>query len=200
MRMKGKLIRWDAAKAFGFITPNGGGKDVFVHKKAFANRGRQPQIDDVITFSISQDPQGRYCAVKATFAGEKIKAQTKNGISKFSIYLAIIFLGAIVAAALLKQLPQNLVIGYLILSLLTFFIYASDKAKAKRGDWRTPESTLHFLALIGGWPGAALAQQLLRHKSKKQPFRAIFWLSVLINIVALGWLTKQQQLLTLFNY
>ncbi|WP_417910014.1 DUF1294 domain-containing protein [Candidatus Electronema sp. PJ] len=70
---------------------------------------------------------------------------------------------------------------YLLISLLTFVIYAKDKSAAAKGSWRIPENTLHFLALIGGWPGALLAQQVLRHKSKKQPFRFVFYLTVLLN-------------------
>jgi hypothetical protein len=48
-------------------------------------------------------------------------------------------------------------------------------------------STLHLLALLGGCPGAALAQQVLRHKSSKQDFRVIFWFTVVINLAVLGW-------------
>lgn len=66
MRLKGKLIKWDDQKAFGFIAPNGGGDHVFIHKTAFSNRQRIPKINDTITFSISQDTQGRYCADEAT--------------------------------------------------------------------------------------------------------------------------------------
>jgi uncharacterized membrane protein YsdA (DUF1294 family) len=46
---------------------------------------------------------------------------------------------------------------------------------------------LHFLSFAGGWPGAALAQQFLRHKSSKREFRNIFWITVAINIGALMW-------------
>ena len=80
---------------------------------------------------------------------------------------------------------------YLAASLVTFVVYALDKSAAKAGRWRTPEKTLHILALIGGWPGAMLAQQKLRHKSQKQPFRAIFWLTVAINLAALTLLIWQ---------
>ncbi|WP_019029355.1 DUF1294 domain-containing protein [Colwellia piezophila] len=70
---------------------------------------------------------------------------------------------------------------YLAANIMNFFAYALDKSKAKPGTWRTPEITLHLLALIGGWPGAAISQQLLRHKSKKVAFRAVFWLTVMAN-------------------
>lgn len=60
----------------------------------------------------------------------------------------------------------------------------ADKSAAKRAAWRTPEKTLHWLALAGGWPGALLAQQLLGHKSAKAEFRRVFWLTVVLNVGA----------------
>ena len=76
-----------------------------------------------------------------------------------------------------------------VLSLLTFWMYWVDKRAAQTGQWRTPESTLQFLALAGGWPGAWLAQQVLRHKSSKAAFRAVYWLMVLAHGLLLGaWL------------
>lgn len=68
------------------------------------------------------------------------------------------------------------------MSLLTFVVYAMDKSAAKNGNWRIKESTLHLLSFLGGWPGALLAQQKLRHKSIKQPFQFIFWLTVFLNV------------------
>jgi uncharacterized membrane protein YsdA (DUF1294 family) len=67
-------------------------------------------------------------------------------------------------------------------SVVTFFVYAIDKSAARRRAWRTPERTLHMLALAGGWPGALLAQQFLRHKSAKAEFRATFWATVFLNV------------------
>ena len=77
-------------------------------------------------------------------------------------------------------------ICYLIVSVITFVTYAMDKSAAKKGDWRTPEITLHVLALSCGWPGALLAQKFLRHKTKKQPFRMIFWITLIVNCLLLG--------------
>lgn len=76
----------------------------------------------------------------------------------------------------------------LIASLLTFMVYAIDKRAAQKGRWRIPEAHLHLLALIGGWPGAILAQQKLRHKSRKQSFRFVFWITVMLNCAASVWL------------
>jgi uncharacterized membrane protein YsdA (DUF1294 family)/cold shock CspA family protein len=188
VRLKGKLIKWDEDKAFGFIAPNGGGDHVFIHKTALSNRKRTPQINDVITFSISKDQQGRYCADAATFTGEKLKKKQAKQVSKFPIYLSTIFLILITATSLLGYIPKNLVLVYFGASVITYLAYAFDKSKAQRGAWRTPESTLHMFALVGGWPGAAIAQQFLRHKSQKKEFRVGFWFTVLANSAALAWL------------
>ena len=76
--------------------------------------------------------------------------------------------------------------GLLALNVVTFFSYAMDKTAAEQGRWRTPESTLHALALAGGWPAAWLAQRALRHKSRKRAFLAVYVLTVLLHLGALG--------------
>lgn len=80
--------------------------------------------------------------------------------------------------------------AYVVVSVITFAAYAADKAAAQQRGWRTPESTLHLLALVGGWPGALLAQQRLRHKSSKPSFRSTFWVTVVLNVGALVFLAS----------
>lgn len=188
MRSKGKLVKWDNNKAFGFIALNNTGEHVFIHKTAFSNRERIPQINDLITFSLMKDKQGRNCASEATFSGEKYKKKKAKRKNKFTFYCAIAFLGSMLLAMLKGFIPINLVIAYFGIGLVTFISYYLDKVKAQRKAWRTPESTLHVLALAGGWPGAAIAQHTLRHKSQKKEFRIIFWLTVIINCASLAWL------------
>jgi uncharacterized membrane protein YsdA (DUF1294 family) len=48
-----------------------------------------------------------------------------------------------------------------------------------------------MLALVGGWPGALVAQRVLRHKSRKKPFQVTFWVVVVLNCAALAWLLMQ---------
>ena len=68
-----------------------------------------------------------------------------------------------------------------IVSLLTFLAYRSDKKRAQTGEWRVSEATLHFMELTGGWPGGLLAQRRYRHKTSKVSFQVAFWLIVLIH-------------------
>lgn len=98
------------------------------------------------------------------------------------LLLAAAFVFAYGLAALLWRVPIAVGLGYLVLSALTFMVYAVDKAAARANRQRVPEKTLHILALIGGWPGALVAQEWLRHKSVKPAFRAVFWITVAINI------------------
>ena len=77
MRLKGKLIKWHADKAYGFIAPNGGGSHVFIHKSAFENRQREPQIKDVITFSITKDSDNRYCYLLYTSPSPRDRTRSR---------------------------------------------------------------------------------------------------------------------------
>ena len=79
----------------------------------------------------------------------------------------------------------GIVFLYIVASMAAFVAYGADKSAAQSGRWRTPESTLHVLSLIGGWPGALVAQRVFRHKSRKRSFRAAFYATVALNCIAL---------------
>lgn len=100
------------------------------------------------------------------------------------IWLVPAFIALYALTAALWRVPIAVGLAYLALSVLTFAVYAADKAAARADQWRTPEKTLHLLALAGGWPGALIAQEWLRHKSVKPAFRAVFWATVTANVAA----------------
>jgi uncharacterized membrane protein YsdA (DUF1294 family) len=77
---------------------------------------------------------------------------------------------------------------YLAASVAAFFCYRADKLAAVAGHRRMPENTLLALGLLGGWPGALMAQHALRHKTRKASFQALFWTTVVINGLALYWI------------
>ncbi|WP_284777565.1 DUF1294 domain-containing protein [Agrobacterium sp. lyk4-40-TYG-31] len=62
---------------------------------------------------------------------------------------------------------------YIAFNLFVFLVFWWDKEAARNGEWRVRESTLLWLAFLGGTAGAILAQRLLRHKTRKEPFRSI---------------------------
>ncbi len=188
MQQKGKITNWNDDKGFGFITPIGGGKQIFIHVKAFKNRSVRPELNQVVSYDISKDNRGRTCANNASRLGDRKQNKTKKSSCTTSIIIIIIFSIFLVLSVLVTQIPAFILAFYFMVSLLTFIIYSFDKSAAQNGDWRTPESTLHFLSLAGGWPGALIAQQKLHHKSKKQPFRMVFWITVILNLAAFIWL------------
>lgn len=100
---------------------------------------------------------------------------------------ALVYLGATLA----WDLPLLVGAAYLITSLTCFVAYALDKSAARHGAWRTPERTLLVLGLVGGWPGALLAQQWLRHKSTKQSFRQWSRVTVVANVAGFVFLSSR---------
>lgn len=84
---------------------------------------------------------------------------------------------------------------YAVISMLAYITYAIDKKSAINNRRRVSEKTLHLLGVVGGWPGAFLAQQRLRHKTQKTAFQVTFWLTVVVNLVCAGWLTVSLNLI-----
>ncbi len=99
--------------------------------------------------------------------------------------LALAFLAF---TSMARIIPLWVGIVYGVFSLLAGLAYAWDKSRAQRHVWRITESTLQFLALLGGWPGALLAQRLCRHKVRKVKFQVVFWLIVTGHLALWGWL------------
>ena len=72
---------------------------------------------------------------------------------------------------------------YAVASALAFGLYWYDKKQAQTGQWRTPENVLQGAELLGGWPGALVAQQMFRHKTRKLSYQVFFWLIVTLHQV-----------------
>jgi uncharacterized membrane protein YsdA (DUF1294 family)/cold shock CspA family protein len=187
-RIPGKITHWNEEKGYGFITPSSGANQVFVHIRAFRNRHLPPELNQVVLYSLSTDKQGRPCAVKVTRAGEKLPGNSKPVTGLFQILIAIGFIVVVGWSVSTYNMPIQILYLYLAVSAFTFLVYAKDKRAARRDRWRTQESTLHTLALIGGWPGALIAQQVLRHKSRKNSFQFVFWTTVVFNCAGFGML------------
>ncbi len=100
------------------------------------------------------------------------------------IILGIVYLLVQLGVAMLFPAAAWILFASLGLSLLSILFYAIDKAMAGKGGSRVPEKHLHVLALFGGWPGAAVAQGLFRHKTQKPAFRATYRVVVGVNILA----------------
>jgi len=62
--------------------------------------------------------------------------------------------------------------GYLLgINLFALLTYGYDKLRAKKEQWRVPESTLLWLAVVGGSIGAILGMRLFHHKTQHWKFK-----------------------------
>lgn len=106
---------------------------------------------------------------------------------KASVVAITAFAVAWLVAALLRGIPAWVDGLYVGTSLLAFALYAVDKSAAIGARRRVPESTLLTIGIVGGWPGAIVAQHALRHKTIKRSFRVRFWASVALNVAVFAW-------------
>jgi uncharacterized membrane protein YsdA (DUF1294 family)/cold shock CspA family protein len=202
---RGKLISWKPDRAFGFIRPDEGGADVFVHLRDFGRIARPPKIGDAISYQRVGDGKGRYRAADVQVEGlqrsagsmrsrtrtARRGAEAESAPSRSPSWIACLFLAGVAVLAAFGPLPWIVPPLYLIASVAAWLLYAFDKSAAMNRRWRTQETTLLAAGLLGGWPGALVAQQQFRHKTRKLSFQIPFWFTVLLNCAALAWACTQ---------
>lgn len=195
MRYAGRILDWNDDRGFGFVVPNGGGTRAFVHVRAFAPGSRRPVDGDLISYSVTRDRQGRATATGVRFAGQGgVRPTAARGVPRVAIALAFLAAAGLGTAAGL--VPFAMLGAYLGASLVSYLLYGLDKAAAGRSLRRIPESTLHLVDALGGWPGALIAQQQFRHKTMKTSFRAFFRIIVAVNLALAWWLLHSGTALT----
>ncbi len=188
MRYDGRIADWNDDRGFGFVASSDGGRGAFVHIKAFDRAARRPVAGDLISYELQQDEQGRAQAAKVRFAASQAIARpAQMSLPRKSI--GAIFLFMLVVGSLFSIVPKIIVLADVVMSIVAVLFYAMDKDAAINDRWRVKESTLHFIALLGGWPGALFAQDALRHKTRKAAFQFSFWSTVALNCCALAWLS-----------
>ncbi len=204
MEQRGVLKSWNDDKGFGFIQPEKGGEPLFAHISAMRGE-RRPEAGEVVLFVAERDPQGRPRArhmrfeelsldrpairrkprpavtqpekpVRRERSGRDSSAGIRNLPLKLVLFLGLCALPFTGAWQMLRASDFIWPLcAYGLISLISFFQYWSDKNSAERQQWRTPENTLHAVELLGGWPGALVAQQVFRHKTRKVSYQVVFW-------------------------
>lgn len=181
-RETGTVRVWNSARGFGFVRrPDG--SDLFLHIKAFPRETPDPEVGDEVSYLIETQPDGKLRAARAGTARHPFVPPVRP-TSPILGALAILAFCAIYVLVHLNwgPVPLWVLFAYLGVSIVTFGAYALDKSAARLRGRRVAETSLILLGMFGGWPGAILAQQLFRHKTRKLTFRAVFWVSVLINV------------------
>jgi uncharacterized membrane protein YsdA (DUF1294 family)/cold shock CspA family protein len=189
MRFEGTLTSWNDERGFGRIESTQGGEPVFVHVSAWPKGSGRPQLTQAVSFEIELGPKGKRARnvqlIQSRRPPKRTERESPAQWGTATLFTLPAFLLIYTAIAILWKPPHWVAALYVVASAATYFAYAADKSAAASGSRRTPESTLHLLAFAGGWPGALLAQQLLRHKSSKQAFRQVFWATVVLNLAVL---------------
>lgn len=189
-RLTGVLTTWNDDRGFGFVAPTIGGADVFVHISAFPEGAPRPVKGDEVRFERELSPDGKPRAGRAEVVrpAPAVPPQARRSgpppRSGRLGYLGIVGFACIVfVLALSHPIPLWVAVLYFGASAVTFIAYAADKRAAQLDAWRVPEGSLLALGVIGGWPGAIIAQQVMRHKTMKPSFQAAFWISVVVNVI-----------------
>lgn len=188
LRGEGTLTKWNDARGFGFITPTDGGRTLFVHVNEFPSGSPRPHMGEQLTFEVETTRQGKQQALVVQRVGLDVPPSRKpsrwakqNAVS----YVAILaFCTLYLVVDLYWRVPAWVAALYVVASILCIAVYAADKRAAVIGRWRISESSLLALGLLGGWPGSIVAQQLLRHKTRKRNFQIAFWGCVALNVIA----------------
>jgi CspA family cold shock protein len=104
--IKGVLKTWKEDRGFGFISPDDGGKDIFLHISALKGTSRRPVTGDVIYYQSTKDNRGKYKAINAYIEGVEILEDKTAGFfsTKKGIMLIVLALLAIVAAVVALNL------------------------------------------------------------------------------------------------
>jgi uncharacterized membrane protein YsdA (DUF1294 family)/cold shock CspA family protein len=194
-RFTGTMTTWDDERGFGFIAVDNGSTRLFVHISAFPANSVRPTVGSILNFEIERTEQGRHRAIRVTGLPEAEAGQihvptvATGGLRDRQVVVSsAVFGGFLAVFAILEQhwhVSTWVFALYAVASLSAFIGYYMDKRAAQARQWRVREGTLLALGLLGGWPGALLAQQVLRHKTRKVAFRRAFWGTVALNIAAL---------------
>ncbi len=207
MRDQGRLVEWFDDKGYGFIQPNDLSKDrVFLHIKDFARPGPRPIVGCALEYQVLLDGQGRCRAQQVRYLtarqaqrmrmpgskNSQPQQQAKLKPMQMGIVLYLLSLGGLTLSGSLSGI---ILLFILIMNAMSYWMYAQDKEAARQGQRRVPEQTLHVLSSLGGWPAAWLAQQKLRHKTQKQPFRNIYFATIVFNLLLIAWLVSPLNLL-----
>jgi len=191
--MKGVLSTWNDERGFGFVTPVVGGADVFVHISNFPEGSPRPVAGDEVGYLLEFSPEGKPRAGRAEVLAAGPRPRRSEPVARLTAgrragrlgYLAVLgFAGIALTVALIRPIPYWVWILYVGMSFVTFVAYALDKRAAVTAGWRLSEGSLLALGLACGWPGAIVAQQVARHKTMKMSFQIVFWVTVIVNVVA----------------
>jgi uncharacterized membrane protein YsdA (DUF1294 family) len=182
----------------GFVLPDAGGERLVLRRADLQGRLKargDPAVGEPVRYtprdgmakgvhSLRPSPPPR----APTGAAPKAAPSASAGPNSARLLVIPAFGLLLGAIHMTWPLPRLVTTLYGALSMALFIVYGMDKWAAKRGRARVAETSLHLIALMGGWPGALLGQQVFRHKTAKPAFLRWTWAMVALNLLALVWI------------
>jgi len=187
-QQRGVVVMFDAARGFGFLRPDGAKegeeRDVFVHVRNVEGH-KNLHAGQRVSYHVTRTDKGP-AAINVQAGSVLGTPYLKYSLIGLGTALLLLF-GLATALDRPTSFALWLVMWVGALSLVTFGVYGYDKAQAQGGGPRVPEAVLHLLGLLGGTPGAFIAMRMFHHKTSKQSFQTMFWLTVAVQLGALVW-------------
>ncbi|MBT3878469.1 MAG: DUF1294 domain-containing protein [Candidatus Scalindua sp.] len=176
--MRGIVVKFDVDRGFGFIRSAEAPKDVFVHIKEVEGR-LSIRVGQKVEFRLVETDRGP--SAKNVVLG-------RHQMSPKVLYGSIAFICVLLPFVIMVAYRWNILFAYFAsINAATFILYGYDKAIAGSSVLRIPEFVLQALAIFGGSPAALAAQRIFRHKTIKESFQVVFWVSVVVQIILVVW-------------
>lgn len=183
MKHQAVITKWSKKKGFGFIQAKDSRKQYFAHISEFNRYPKTKLVGKRVSYRLTKDKNGRDCACEIEVLHSRAKKTLNAGL-----WLVGLFIVCGLSFFYYHRYASNpLPYWYVLLSIVSYYCYAKDKKSAQFDNWRVSEKKLHLVSLLGGWPGALLAQKKLRHKTVKRSFQRVYWLTVIANCSLIAW-------------
>ncbi len=170
--MKGVVVKFDNQRGYGFIRPDNGGRDVFVHISQVEGR-QELEVGQRVKFQMRDAERGP--SAYAVIPGRKARPPA----IQFSLVTLVLVLSG--TLLLYSLFDLHWLLGWFVsATVVAFALFGIDKQSARMGRRRVPELVLHGIAFAGGSFGALMGMRVFHHKTAKRQFRIVMWLIVLV--------------------
>ena len=179
----GRIVEWDRERGCGWVDSEV--SESFCTGGSLRKRRQRPAAGDEIRLNPGTGPTGEICAKNAVHVkvagGRGSGSSLRQAAGSFGTVALVLLVAVpifpIAAIAKLRIHPAVAAVYALLVNSVVYLVYASDKKRAQEAAWRVPEIVLHCLELVGGWPGAVVAQRRLPNKGVKLTYQVTFGLS-----------------------
>ncbi len=170
-----EIIDWDPDSGSGYLGLNEQNQLLPLKVMDFEKFHRRPVVGDRVLCDLSYDADFNPVAVDVRLL------RAKGLFHGMSTAWPSLFLVLPIVAFLVAPLPASgwHFMAYLFLvSAVSFLLYHCDDFRRNGFGKMRADSVLHFLELIGGWPGAILARRKLGVEQADPRYQLFLWLSV----------------------